>query len=222
MRRCALLLLLVSVAAACAPPRPVAPAWPAERYKTVLVLPSRVEVQTGTGPMVGYDSARSERVSVRGQMAVAYAFGARGYEVLSPPDSSERIARDRELGRLSRLLLARHGLLPAGDGEAPPQPPPGTEAEEAVPLARAFEADLLVLVGGRGERHTGTEGLLTAILSKGQQSAPPSWLNLSVVAVDGATGQVAGRFSISSGYTEDEKELARAADRALRRVPARR
>jgi hypothetical protein len=231
------LALLSLLAAACIPPPPQPPAWPPDRYSRVLVLPVRMSVSTGAPPFTTPDSGLSGRQGELAQQALTLVFRSRGYETVNPLDADERLGKDRELMGAVVALAGRAGFLreeaPYGSALVPgAEPPGGAEAgrgapapigqEEARRLGEAFGADLLVLAVGEGELHGLGESFLTALVSKGRQSAPPSWQRLTLVAIDPAAGSTAARLSADCGWTTDLGELAEELSRELRGIPQKR
>ncbi len=218
---------------ACVPPPPRPPPWPPDRYSRVLVLPVRMTVSTGTPPFTSPDSDLSERQGDLAQRALALVFRARGYQLVNPDDAGEKLRKDAKLMEAVRMLAAREGFLGEereyGDGFVPgavpgavpgedprPAAPRSAGVDEARAMGQAFGADLLVIAAGSGELHDFGESLLTALMSRGRQDSPPSWLRVTLAAVDPATGLTVARLSADSGWTRDLQDLANAWDRDLR------
>jgi hypothetical protein len=231
------LALLALLAVACIPPPPRPPAWPSDRYSRVLVFPVRMSVSTGTPPFTTPDSELSERQGELAQQALTLVFRSRGYETVNPLDADERLGKDRELMGAVVALAGQAGFLreeaqygsalvpgaaaPAA-AEAGRGAPAPSDQGEARRLGEAFGADLLVLAVGEGEFHGLGESVLTALVSKGRQSAPPSWMRLTLVAIDPAAGAPAARLSADCGWTTDLAELAEELRRELRSIPQKR
>jgi hypothetical protein len=225
----AAICIAASLATACVPLPPRPPLWPPDRYTRVLVLPVHMTVSTGAPPFTTPDTDLSDRQGGLAQNALSLVFRARGYQLVNPDDANERMRKDPKLMEAVRMLAAREGFLGEerefGDVFVPGSAP-GKDSRSAVPrtagedeartLGLSFGADLLVIAAGSGEFHDFKESLFTALVSGGRQDTPPSWLRVTVAAVDTATGLTVARLSAGAGWTRDLEDLADQWDRELR------
>jgi len=200
---------------------PLPPLWDSSLYNTVAVLPVRMTVATGRPPFTSEDTELSGTMGGKMQDALSIVMRARGYEVLSPDDLSERLMKEDDLADAFVGLAASQGLM---------GPERTASVEEgmdgAALIGKKLGADLLVVAYGRGEFHSTGEnlfqGIVTGLLTKGreQYNAPPSFLETNIVFIDPVTGTRLARFPGSTmAYEDDILRLSKLLDRALRRVP---
>ncbi|UCF30058.1 MAG: hypothetical protein JSV26_08210 [bacterium] len=212
-------LTVTGCAGAFEPPPPL---WEPGRYSTIAVLPSRMEISTGA-PFTSKNTELSDRYGALVQEAIAVAMVNKGYEVLAPMDSNERIAEDDD-------LMEAFMELAFGAGVAPPEAYRDRRYEgplETAPvLGEALGADLIVLSAGEGEYHSAGEalvqGILTSVLTKGKQQyqAPPSYLVTEVVFVDPELERVVARLRTGRyDYVSDVPRAAGVFLRLFRRIP---
>ncbi|MDF1536785.1 MAG: hypothetical protein P1S46_09865 [bacterium] len=216
-------LTVLLLTANCAPMQPAPPLWGPDAYKTVLVLPIRMTIGTGRPPFTSEDTDLSNDMGGKMQEALAIAMRAKGYDVLAPLDSTERLMDEDDLSDAFGVLAAAHGYMD-DSGKA--------DWEEAMDgaalIGRKLGADLLILGRGRGEYHSGGEnlvqGVLTGLLSKGreQYNAPPSFLTIDASFIDPAARRRIARFpSRQLPYEDDLLPLAKLMSRQMGRVPVR-
>jgi hypothetical protein len=217
----ALAVLLLAVS--CAPRQPAPPLWHPDAYNSVLVLPIRMTIGTGRPPFTSEDTDLSNDIGGKMQEALSIAMRGKGYDVLAPLDSTERLMEEDDLSDAFGILAAAHGYMDESGN---------VNWEEAMDgaalIGEKLGADLLILGRGRGEYHSVGEnlvqGILTGFLSKGkeQYDAPPSWLSIDAFFIDTAGRTRVARFpSRQLPYEDDLLPLAKLLSRYLGRVPAK-
>ena len=201
---------------------PPPPLWEPGRYSTIAVLPTRMEIATGA-PFTSKNTDLSNRYGGLVQEAIAIALVKKGYDVMAPLDSNDRISEDDELMEAFMGLAVGAGVAPT---EAYQGGPRSGSLEDAPRLAEALGVDLLVLSAGGGEYHSGGEslvqGILTSVITKGKQhyQAPPSYLETKVVFVDPELERVAARLRTRRyDYVKDVSSAAGVFLRLFRRIP---
>jgi hypothetical protein len=207
----------------CAPRQPAPPLWNPDAYNSVLVLPIRMTVGTGRPPFTSEDTDLSNDIAGKMQEALSIAMRSKGYDVLAPLDSTERLMDEDDLSDAFGILAAAHGYMDESGN---------VDWEEAMDgaalIGEKLGADLLILGRGRGEYHSGGEnlvqGLLTGFLSKGKEyyDAPPSWLSIDAFFIDTAGRSRVARFpSRQMSYQSKILPLAKMLNRYMGRVPAK-
>jgi hypothetical protein len=180
-------------------------------------------IGTGRPPFTSEDTDLSNDMGGKIQEALAIAMRLKGYEVLAPLDSTERLMDEDDLSDAFGVLAAAHGYM---DGSG------NVNWEEAMDgaalIGEKLGADLLILGRGRGEYHSAGEnlvqGLLTGILSKGKQyyEAPPSFLKLDASFIDPAARRRIARFpSRQLPYEDKLLSLVKLMSRQMGRVPVK-
>ena len=214
---------LILLAVDCAPRQPAPPLWHPDAYNSVLVLPIRMTVGTGRPPFTSEDTDLSNDIAGKMQEALSIAMRSKGYDVLAPLDSTERLMDEDDLSDAFGILAAAHGYMDESGN---------VDWEEAMDgaalIGEKLGADLLILGRGHGEYHSGGENLvqtlLTGLLSKGKEyyEAPPSWLSIDAFFIDTAgRSRVARLPSRQMAYQSEILPLAKMLNRYMGRVPVR-
>ncbi len=204
---------------------PPPPLFDSGRYNTIVVLPARVVINTGSPPFMAENSELTGKISGLAQEAVSTVMVVKGYDVMAPLDVNDKLRDDRSLEDAFMDVALKSGFM----SEMGP-PPEDYEMPEGSgrKLAEALGADMIVLVQGNGEFHSFSEnlvqGIFTNIISDGKKKAQsrPSFLKMEIIFVDPIGERVEARLW-TGGFTYTDKiiPMSRYLEQRMKRVPVR-
>ena len=140
---------------------PPPPLFDSGRYNTIVVLPARVVIKTGSPPFLAENDDLTGKISGLAQEAVSTVMVVKGYDVMAPLDVNDKLRGDRSLEDAFMDVALKSGFM----SEMGP-PPDDYEMPEGSgrKLAEALGADMIVLVQGNGEFHSFSENLVQGIV----------------------------------------------------------